>query len=36
MIQFDHVSKIYQDKAVVDDISLTIQEGELITILGTS
>lgn len=36
MIQFDHVSKVYQEKAVVDDISLSIQEGEFITILGTS
>lgn len=36
MIQFDHVSKYYQERAVVDDISLTIQEGEFITILGTS
>lgn len=36
MIQFDHVSKVYQGKAVVDDISLDIQEGEFVTILGTS
>lgn len=36
MIRFDHVSKIYNGKAVVDDISLSINKGEFITILGTS
>lgn len=36
MISFDHVSKVYGDKAVVDDISLAIDKGEFITILGTS
>lgn len=36
IIQFDHVSKLYDDKAVVDDINFTIEKGEFITILGTS
>ncbi|MFD0845253.1 ATP-binding cassette domain-containing protein [Streptococcus saliviloxodontae] len=36
MIKFEHVSKSYQNKTVVDDISLTIDQGEFITILGTS
>ena len=36
MIQFDHVSKIYGQRAVVDDISFKINKGEFITILGTS
>ena len=36
MIQFDHVSKIYGQRAVVDDISFKINKGEFITLLGTS
>lgn len=36
IIQFDHVSKLYDGKAVVDDINFTIEKGEFITILGTS
>lgn len=36
MIQFEHVSKVYGDKMVVNDINLTIENGEFITILGTS
>ncbi|MGN1396708.1 MAG: ATP-binding cassette domain-containing protein, partial [Streptococcus gallolyticus] len=36
MIQFEHVSKVYGDKTVVNDINLTIENGEFITILGTS
>ncbi len=36
MIHFDHVTKTYNGRAVVDDISLDIKEGEFITILGTS
>ncbi len=36
MIQFDHVSKVYGDKTVVNDIELSIENGEFITILGTS
>ncbi|MGT2907046.1 ABC transporter ATP-binding protein [Streptococcus dentiloxodontae] len=36
MISFNHVSKYYNEKAVVDDISLSIEKGEFITILGTS
>lgn len=36
MIQFEHVSKVYGDKTVVNDINLAIENGEFITILGTS
>lgn len=36
MIQFAHVSKVYGNKTVVNDIELTIKNGEFITILGTS
>lgn len=36
MIQFEHISKVYGDKTVVSDINLTIENGEFITILGTS
>ncbi len=36
MIQFEHISKVYGDKTVVNDINLTIENGEFITILGTS
>lgn len=36
MIQFEHISKVYGDKTVVSDINLTIENGEFITILGSS
>lgn len=36
IINFDHVSKLYNGKAVVDDVSFTIEKGEFITILGSS
>lgn len=36
IIEFKQVSKIYNGKAAVDCIDLAIQEGEFITILGTS
>ncbi|ALT80736.1 glycine/betaine ABC transporter ATP-binding protein [Streptococcus gallolyticus] len=36
MIQFEHISKVYGDKTVVNDINLTIENGEFITILGSS
>ncbi len=36
IIHFDHVSKLYNGKAVVDDVSFTIEKGEFITILGSS
>jgi osmoprotectant transport system ATP-binding protein len=36
IIAFQDVSKVYQGKTVVDQISLSIQKGEFITILGTS
>ena len=35
MIQFEHISKVYGDKTVVNDINLAIENGEFITILGT-
>ena len=36
IIAFQEVSKIYQEKTVVDQVSLAIHKGEFITILGTS
>ena len=36
MIAFEQVSKLYDQTPVVDEISLTIDKGEFITILGTS
>lgn len=36
MIQFEHISKVYGDKTVVNDINLAIENGEFISILGTS
>ncbi|MEX2784824.1 ABC transporter ATP-binding protein [Streptococcus sp. H49] len=36
IIEFKEVSKIYNGKPAVDSINLKIQEGEFITILGTS
>ena len=36
IIAFHEVSKVYQGKTVVDQLSLSIQKGEFITILGTS
>ncbi|MDO5078589.1 MAG: ABC transporter ATP-binding protein [Streptococcus minor] len=36
IISFQEVSKVYNEKTVVDQVSLAIQKGEFITILGTS
>ncbi|MBS4761530.1 ABC transporter ATP-binding protein [Carnobacteriaceae bacterium zg-ZUI252] len=36
MIEFKNVSKQYNDKTVVNDVNLTIDKGEFVTILGTS
>lgn len=36
IIYFDQVTKVYQGKTVVDNLSLSIKRGEFITILGTS
>lgn len=36
IIAFEQVSKLYGQTKVVDDLNLTINKGELITILGTS
>ena len=37
MIIFDHVSKVYSNGTVgLDDVSLTIQDGELVAIIGRS
>lgn len=36
IISFQEVSKIYNEKTVVEQVSLAIQKGEFITILGTS
>ena len=37
MIQFDHVSKVYPNGTVgLDDVNLTIQDGEFVAIIGRS
>ncbi|OMQ25708.1 ABC transporter ATP-binding protein [Serratia oryzae] len=36
MIRFDRVSKVFQGKPVVDDLSLQIAEGEFTVLIGTS
>ena len=36
MIELDHVTKRYHDRAVVDDLSLTIASGEFCVLLGSS
>ncbi|AHG21752.1 ATP-binding protein [Chania multitudinisentens RB-25] len=36
MIRFDRVSKVFQGKPVVDDLSLHIAEGEFTVLIGTS
>lgn len=36
MIEFNHVSKSYKAKSVLQDISLTIESGELFTLIGAS
>ncbi|MDL2211923.1 betaine/proline/choline family ABC transporter ATP-binding protein [Erysipelotrichaceae bacterium OttesenSCG-928-M19] len=36
MIEFKHVKKAYQDNVVIEDLSLTINDGEFICIIGPS
>ena len=37
MIVFDHVSKVYPNGTVgLDDVNLTIQDGEFVAIIGRS
>ena len=36
LIQFNHISKKYNDDAVVDDISFTVDKGELFVLIGPS
>jgi osmoprotectant transport system ATP-binding protein len=36
MIEIENVSRLYQDVAVVDDISLSVPEGQITAIVGTS
>lgn len=36
MIQFDHVSKSFSGKTVIDDLSFNVKKGELFTIIGPS
>ncbi|AXF86077.1 Glycine betaine uptake system ATP-binding protein YehX [Ephemeroptericola cinctiostellae] len=36
MIHFEHVSKIFDDQTVIDDLSLHIERGKITVIIGTS
>ncbi|MDF9867712.1 osmoprotectant transport system ATP-binding protein [Bacilli bacterium PM5-3] len=36
MIEFKHVSKSYQDNEVIEDLNLTINDGEFVCIIGPS
>ena len=36
MIALQHLSKVYDGRAVVDDVSLTVSRGELVALVGTS
>lgn len=36
MIQFNHVTKSFRGKTVIDDISFTIEDGEFVVLLGES
>ena len=36
MIEFQHVTKSFKDSKVLSDISLTIEDGELVAIIGSS
>lgn len=36
MIEFQHVTKSFKDNKVLQDISLTIEDGELVAIIGSS
>lgn len=35
-IKLDHITKIYKDKTVVNDLSLTVEDGEFLVIVGAS
>ncbi len=36
IIEFKHVEKVYEDKHVIDDLNLTIHEGEFFVLVGPS
>lgn len=36
LIKLDHITKIYKDKTVVNDLSLTVEDGEFLVIVGAS
>lgn len=36
MLELNHIVKKYDDKVILDDISLTVEDGEIISILGPS
>lgn len=36
MLKLNHIVKKYDDKVILDDISLTVEDGEIISILGPS
>ena len=36
IVSLDHVSKVFNDKAIIKDLSLDIYEGEFLTLLGPS
>ena len=36
MLELDHISKIYGDLRAVDDLSLTVPQGEWLAIVGSS
>ena len=36
MLELRHIVKKYDEKVILDDISLTVEDGEIISILGPS
>lgn len=36
LLELDHISKIYGDLHAVDDLSLTVPQGEWLAIVGSS
>ena len=36
LLELDHISKIYGDLRAVDDLNLTVPEGEWLAIVGSS
>ncbi|MDO5620664.1 MAG: ABC transporter ATP-binding protein [Paracoccus sp. (in: a-proteobacteria)] len=36
MIQIEHLTKRYDDRIVVDDVSLTLERGQIVALVGTS